>query len=99
MAAMAHRDHGKLPWAKLFEPAIRLAREGLRINHRLYNSLSAQPGHAAFSAAARQLYFDAEGQVLPPASLVRNERLAQTFALSIKAGADVVYGSERGRGT
>src|SRR3546814_16373374 len=75
MAAMAHRDHGKLPWAKLFEPAIRLAREGFRINHRLYNSLSAQPGHAAFSAAARQLYFDAEGQVLPHGSLVRHERL------------------------
>lgn len=96
MVAMAHRDHGELPWAKLFEPAIRLAREGFRINSRLYNSLSAQPGNASFSATARQLYFDADGQVLPPGSLVRNEQLAQTFEQIANEGADAFYGTDLG---
>lgn len=96
MAALAHREHGKLPWAKLFEPAIRLAREGFRINNRLFNSLSAQPEHAGFSATARQLYFDGDGKVLPPGSLVRNELLARTFELIARKGPDPFYGEELG---
>src|SRR5690606_3020084 len=32
----AHREHGRLPWAQLFEPAIELAEEGFEISPRLY---------------------------------------------------------------
>ncbi|MDX1562677.1 MAG: gamma-glutamyltransferase, partial [Gammaproteobacteria bacterium] len=36
MLEMAHRDHGRLPWADLFEPAIELAENGFEISPRLY---------------------------------------------------------------
>ena len=39
LMALAHQRYGKLPWAALFEPAIRLARDGFEITPRLYNSL------------------------------------------------------------
>src|SRR6185503_548361 len=39
MMALAHRRYGKVPWAALFQPAIRLARDGFKITPRLYNSL------------------------------------------------------------
>lgn len=96
MAALAHREHGKLPWARLFEPAIALAREGFRINQRLLNSISSQPDHAGFSEAARKLYFDAEGKVLPAGSLVKNEELARTFERIAREGPDSFYMSEIG---
>jgi gamma-glutamyltranspeptidase/glutathione hydrolase len=35
LAAKAHAAHGKLPWAKLFEPAIALAEDGFVMNRRL----------------------------------------------------------------
>lgn len=96
MAAMAHHEHGKLPWAKLFEPAIALARDGFQINNRLYNALSARPGRSGFSEAARQLYFDADGKVLPAGSLVKNEQLAKTFERIASEGPDAFYRSDMG---
>src|SRR5437764_5682800 len=39
MMAMAHKRYGKLPWAALFQPAIKLARDGFKITPRLYGSL------------------------------------------------------------
>ena len=33
---LAHRDHGRLPWADLFVPAIELAESGFAISPRLY---------------------------------------------------------------
>ena len=35
----AHDEHGKLPWADLFQPAIRLAQSGFEVSPRLANYL------------------------------------------------------------
>ena len=43
MLELAHRDHGRLPWAKLFAPAIALAERGFEVSPRLHG-LIAKPG-------------------------------------------------------
>ncbi len=43
MLAMAHKDHGKLPWNALFEAAIRLARDGFEAPPRLATWLQRMP--------------------------------------------------------
>src|SRR5258706_2277863 len=53
---LAHRGHGKLPWAKLFEPAIRLAREGFPISPRL-NALVAADRFLPLDANARRYFY------------------------------------------
>lgn len=97
LAAMAHARHGRLEWARLFEPAIRLAREGFRINPRLHGSLSSAGDRAALTAAGRALFFDAEGKPFPVGHLVVNEELARTFEAIAAGGAQAFYGSERAR--
>ena len=91
MAAQVHSDHGSLPWAKLFDPAIKLARDGFKINKRFHNSLSSRASHAGASETARKLYFDAEGNALPAGTLVQNEELAQTFERIAREGPDAFY--------
>ena len=78
--AALHRKHGKLPWAALFEPAIRLARDGFAMTERLNFALARGDDEgssmAALSPAARALYFGADGQPLPVGTIVRNPALA-----------------------
>ena len=44
MMALAHQRYGKLPWAALFQPAIKLARDGFTITPRLHNALAQVSG-------------------------------------------------------
>jgi gamma-glutamyltranspeptidase/glutathione hydrolase len=95
VAAKAHAAHGSLPWAKLFEPAIALAREGFRINPRLVGSLTQTLDRASWTPAARALYFDAGGKPLPAGTLVRNEALAQTLEAIAERGPQAFYSGSR----
>lgn len=94
LAAKAHGNHGKLAWSKLFRPAIRLAREGFRINPRLNASLTGASNRAAFSVSGQELFFDAWGEALPVGTLVRNEPLAATLESIASEGAEAFYTGE-----
>ncbi|GMM91877.1 gamma-glutamyltransferase [Qipengyuania sp. MTN3-11] len=79
LAAKAHAEHGRLEWAELFEPAIRLAREGFVINPRLNRSLADSRDRAALTSLGRELFFDETGEPRPVGHLVTNEALARTL--------------------
>lgn len=97
LAAKAHEAHGRLAWAELFVPAIRLAREGFRINPRLNNSLSTAKNRAAFSESGRALFFDASGEPHPVGTLIRNEDLARTLETIAKQGPESFYSGDLAR--
>ena len=94
LAAKAHAEHGKLAWAELFEPAIRLAREGFEINPRLNGMLASAKERSAHSAAARALFFDAEGNPHPVGTHIVNEPLARTFERLAAAGPQAFYAGD-----
>ena len=91
MMALAHRRYGKLPWAALFQPAIRLARDGFRITPRLYSSLDRFRGTGALSAEGRALFYRADGNPLPVGTLVRNPALASFLESLAARGPDSFY--------
>lgn len=95
LAALAHERHGKLAWAKLFEPAIALAREGFVINPRLEGSLTATADRAAWTETGRALFFDDAGKPYPAGHRVVNEELARTFEAIAAAGPEAFYRGPR----
>lgn len=87
--ALAHERFGKLPWAKLFGPAIRLARDGFVVSPRLHNGLARYA--RGMSAEQRAVYFDAKGEALTIGSTFRNPGLAALMTRIAKEGPEVLY--------
>ncbi len=92
LAAKAHAAHGRLPWAKLFEPAIALAEDGFVMNKRLFESLKGNKGRADKSDYARSVFFGADGEPLPVGATVRVPQLAETFRKLAAEGPAALYG-------
>ena len=75
MLEMAHKEHGKLPWASLFEPAIRLATDGFKVSARL-NALTAQERFLGQDPVASGYFLDAHGKPWPVGHLLKNPEYA-----------------------
>ena len=90
----AHQQHGRLPWATTFEPAIRLARDGFRPSPRLRRSIGiAQRIGVDHSPAFQALYLPG-GQPPPANRPFRNPALARTLKLLAKDGGPSFYKGE-----
>ncbi len=92
LAAKAHAAYGKLPWAKLFAPAIALADEGFVMNRRLHESLSQNKGRADKSDDARAVFYSADGEALPIGATVKVPALAATLRALAAEGPQTMYG-------
>jgi len=95
---MAHRQHGRLPWARLFAPAIEHAQRGVPVGRRLA-ALLREPAAKRLreDAGARALFFDEAGEPLRAGALLRNPALADTLRRVAAGGADAFYHGEIAR--
>ena len=74
----AWREHGKLPWEQLLEPAIALAREGFMVTDGLARSLrTALPQMSRYPASMAQ--FSHEGDLYEAGDILRQGDLADTL--------------------
>jgi len=91
LIAKAHAAQGRLPWARLFGPAIRLAREGWIVTPRFHDSLENARTRAAFVAEGASLFFDAAGKAVPVGAKVSNPAQAKTLAALARGGPRAFY--------
>jgi gamma-glutamyltranspeptidase/glutathione hydrolase len=90
MLELAHRKYGKLPWAKLFAPAIALAEKGVPVGHKLAATLRAFPQMQAMPDLKR--YFTRpDGTLLHEGDILENPALAATLRAIAKGGAKTFY--------
>jgi len=95
MYKSAHDAHGILPWADLFQPAIKLAQDGFEVSPRMagflpriaeYGRLDENPGSAA--------YFFPDGEPLKIGFLRTNPEYANTLSRIATEGIDAFYTGE-----
>lgn len=86
MLAQAHEAHGELAWARLFEPAIRLAEQGFAISPRLFELAGAEPALRSDPQAGRY-FFDADGSPKPVGSVLKNPAYAAVLRGIARQGA------------
>jgi len=87
---LAHRAHGRLPWPRLFEPAVTLAEEGFAVSPRLH-ALLAEDEHLKRLPAAAAYFYRADGTPHPVGTMLRNPALAETLRRIAADGAAAFY--------
>lgn len=90
MLEALHRRHGRLPWARLFAPAIALAEAGFPVSARLAREIGANRDKLARDPAAAA-YFLPGGEPLAPGARLRNPALAATLRAVAGHGADALH--------
>jgi gamma-glutamyltranspeptidase/glutathione hydrolase len=78
MLAMAHQAHGRLPWARLFEPAIALADNGFPVSQRLHTLLN-DDATLRQDPVALAYFYQANGTPHPVGHVLRNPELAHVL--------------------
>ncbi|MCP4933592.1 MAG: gamma-glutamyltransferase [bacterium] len=90
MLEKIHKRHGRLPWAQLFDPAIKLSIRGFALSPRLYTLLKKADAHS-FNGAARAYFFDKTGSPKPVGTILKNPAFAQALKGIARYGADYFY--------
>ncbi len=86
MLDQAHRDHGKLSWASLFDQGEKLASDGFVVSPRLAKMIASKAPQAKAPDAVR--YFTkADGQRYVAGDVLKNPAYAHTLGLIAKFGA------------
>ncbi|QXH61225.1 gamma-glutamyltransferase [Pseudomonas azerbaijanorientalis] len=87
---LAHQKHGRLPWAQLFEPAIRLAEQGFAISPRLHQLIAADSSMPR-SPEMMAYFRNADGSPKAVGTHLKNPALAAVFKRIAHEGPDALY--------
>lgn len=91
----AHDEYGKLPWADVFQPAIRLAQEGFEVSPRMamFLPMVASRGRLDDNPATAAYFFPG-GEPLEIGHLLKNPEYAATLTRIANEGIDAFYKGE-----
>ncbi len=90
---MAHKKWGKLPWEKLFDPAIRLAEEGYAVSAPQYDWMKRLEKLWVKFPDMQKLYWR-DGAPAPRGTIIKNPELGQLLRELQAGGAEAFYSGE-----
>jgi gamma-glutamyltranspeptidase/glutathione hydrolase len=89
MLALAHQQHGRLPWSQLFVPAIQLATDGFAVSPRMATLLASEQ-HLRRDPVAAAYFYDQQGKPWSAGHVLRNPELAAVLQRLAQEGPDVL---------
>jgi gamma-glutamyltranspeptidase / glutathione hydrolase len=90
MLEMAHRKYGRLPWAKLFGPAIKLASDGFPVGAKLARTIAGDKA-AATMPDIKRYFYNPDGTPLREGEILKDPQLADTLRAIAAHGARAFY--------
>ena len=87
---MAHKKWGKLPWARLFEPAIKLAEQGYAVSAPQHDWIKRLEPLWADFPQMQKLYWRG-GKAVERGAIIKNPELAKLLRELQSGGADAFY--------
>jgi gamma-glutamyltranspeptidase/glutathione hydrolase len=90
MLEMAHRKYGRLPWAKLFAPAIKLAADGFPVGPKLARTI-VEEKDAAQMPDIKRYFYHADGTPLHEGEILKDPALADSLRAIAAHGAKAFY--------
>jgi gamma-glutamyltranspeptidase/glutathione hydrolase len=87
---LAHQKHGRLPWSKLFDPAITLAEQGFVISPRLHRLIAADSSMQR-SPDMMAYFRNADGTPKATGTVLKNPALAALYKRIAHEGPDALY--------
>jgi gamma-glutamyltranspeptidase/glutathione hydrolase len=98
MLELAHRRHGRLPWAALFDDAIRIAEQGFPMSRRTHQQAQAAAARLrAQGDPVASWLLEPDGRARAAGSVLRNPELAATFRRLATEGAVALHEGEIAR--
>lgn len=91
MLHAAWQDHGKLPWGRSWQPAIKLARDGFPISARFNSVATALKRATQPSPDALAYLFGTDGNALPVGHILKNAAYADTLTTIATQGPKGFY--------
>jgi gamma-glutamyltranspeptidase/glutathione hydrolase len=90
----AHQLLGARPWADLFGPAIKVARDGFEVTSTLHNAIASEEQNLRKFEASRALLLHADGKSILEGELLKQNDLAETLRQIAAHGPGWFYQGE-----
>ncbi|CAD7090855.1 unnamed protein product [Hermetia illucens] len=87
-----HRKYGRLKWADLLNPAIKLCESGHIVNRELANDLKTREDEIRKISSFREIFINpSTNKTYEKGQLIRYIRLAETLKVIAREGQDTIY--------
>ncbi|XP_077996025.1 glutathione hydrolase 1 proenzyme-like [Glandiceps talaboti] len=87
----AYQRYGKLPWKRLFQPAIDMASEGFVISQSLGDGIADGEEYVRSDPGLRETFVHEDGTLMKEGEICTMPRLADTLLEIADNGADIFY--------